>query len=561
MRRLALLGLVTIAGVAVPAASALASAGTGRLLVLLSSPTQARAVAAGAGPRAYSTAVRPAGVSVPEIGLVAVRPVPGRSLAATATALRGLPGVREVEPETRAHLRSLPNDPALSAPEPSPDVPSGTPLQWAPAREMFPVAWNLEHALHVRVGVIDTGIDGAHPDFAKKIAFATIPRGDQSMPPATSDQDGHGTHVASLACAGTDNGVGLAGAGYGCRLVSEKVDFSEASIAAAIVDATRHGVGALNMSFGFDPGGRHFALERAIDYAAHRGVVLVAAANDDAAPGVTPQTDQGAPADLLQPAGTGPNIRSGRGLVVTATDFEDHRANFAGSGSEISLAAYGTYHPGQGALDLGRKGPPGLFGAFPTNHTTMDDGLGCSCRKTFHGQSYAYLEGTSMSAPQVAGAAALVRALNPDLGAGTVLHVLKETARRSGGWSADLGWGILDAGRAVGLARHIDRHPPSSRLTLGGEPSGRTVLLRWSGSDHGPPGVAVSGVEHFDVFVKRDHGHPHVIARTRSHSMNVRLRFARGSRYAFFTEAVDRAHNRESAPRHADAVVRGPVGG
>jgi hypothetical protein len=166
-----------------------------------------------------------------------------------------------------------------------------------------------------------------------------------------------------------------------------------------------------------------------------------------------------------------------------------------------------------------------------------------------------------MATPQVAGAAALVRALNPDLSARAVVRLLKQTARRSHGWSANLGWGILDAGRALRLASRIDGRAPSSRLRLGGPPQGKTVLLRWSGVDRGPRGVRVSGIAHFDVLAARDGARPRVIARTRRRSMHVRLLLRPGSRYAFFTEAVDRAGNRERAPRHADAAVRGAPAG
>ena len=127
---------------------------------------------------------------------------------------------------------------------------SGT-VQWTLAKEGFYAAWNITRGDGALVGVIDTGIDGAHPDLRSKIAAAI----DQQDPSdvrgtAMTDEVGHGTHVASLACAATGNGIGMAGAGYDCRLLIEKSDFTDSSIAASIVDAADRHVGALNMSFG-----------------------------------------------------------------------------------------------------------------------------------------------------------------------------------------------------------------------------------------------------------------------------------------------------------------------
>jgi subtilisin family serine protease len=419
---------------------------------------------------------------------------------------------------------------------------------------MFAAAWSIERGAQARVGVIDTGIDGSHPDLAGKIYSATIPEADESDSPATSDQDGHGTHVASLACANTNNGAGIAGAGYGCRLVIEKVDFSDGSIAAAIVDATKRHVQALNMSFGSD--GRRAApaaTRRALLYALHRGVVLVAAAADGGTK-TNPAREQGDPANALQPTGTGPHLGSGLGLSVTAADFRDKRAYYAGAGTQISLAAYGTYDANRPLNPL-QGTPAGILGAYPTTHTDRDGfgagALGCTCRTTVHGQPYAYLEGTSMAVPQVAGVAALVRTLNPDLGALDVVRLLKRTARRHGGWNEDLGWGILDAGAAVRAAQQIDRHRPSSYLRAVRARNG-AVALRWGGSDRSPRGVVSSGIAHFDVFVARDGGRRRLIARTRRHSLSWPLKS--GHRYAFFTEAVDRAHNRERQPARAAHV-------
>ncbi len=315
---------------------------TGNLLVLLD---QQGARAAGAQVTIDAAVARiggrPAGRSVPEIGLITVRPPAGESLATFAAVLRRVPGVATVEPEHRYVPRSVPDDPALTAADPS----NGIPWQWYLAKEGFYGAWNVSHGTGALVAVIDTGIDGTHPDLRPRIASALDQQAaSDDTGPAETDQVGHGTNVASLACADTDNDLGMAGAGYGCRMVIEKTDFSDSSIAASIVDATNRHVDAINMSFGpsVPTSAPAPASEvRALRYAAAHRVVLVAAAAD------SPGTEQGDPANVLQPAGTGRDIAKGLGLDVTAAQYDGTRSPFAGSGSEISLAAYGAFRPGQ----------------------------------------------------------------------------------------------------------------------------------------------------------------------------------------------------------------------
>ena len=170
-----------------------------------------------------------------------------------------------------------------------------------------------------------------------------------------------------------------------------------------------------------------------------------------------------------------------------------------------------------------------------------------------------------MAAPQVAGLAALISDLNPFLTLRDKLTLIKQTARRQGGWSPELGWGIIDAGAAAEAARRIDRRPPASkararkRLRVRRGARRARIRVRWSGSDPGgAPNLLAAGVRDYDLYVKRSRGRYRRVKRTtRRRSALPRLR---PGVYRFYTRARDKAGNREAAPKRADVrvVVRRP---
>ncbi len=552
MRLVLLLMAASVVGTPATAAAA-ASTQTGRLLVTLRPAARSHgssAYDATAGGVIASNHARRAGPSVPQIRLITVRPRAGESLADLTVALQSDPRVRAVQRERRATPRLLPDDPALSVGETSAGTLPGTPLEWWAAAENLPAAWDITQGAGARVAVIDTGVDASHPDLARQIIAANDLDGDATDRGVAVDEDGHGTHVASLACATGGNGLGLVGAGYGCSLIVEKTDFTDASIAAAIVDASDRGAGAINMSFGTDgrtsPGP---ALLDALHYARRRGAVLVAAAADD------PVTEQGDPANVLQPTGTGPRLEQGIGLSVTAAQRDGHVAWFGGRGTQISLAAYGAF--------ARTSGPRGVFGAFPLPTVGIEVGQGsrppCLCRTSLGGDDrYAYIAGTSMAAPQVAAIAALMRRLNPDLPPANVERILKRTATRPAGvgWTNDLGWGILNGGAAMAAARDTDHTPPTSSLTVVRR-SARSVTLRVGARDAGPPGVRVSGPARVEVW--------QTIGTTRRRIASTGVGITRlriGGRRAILltVRAVDRAGNHQALAVRPQLRLAAPQG-
>ncbi|MGZ4187933.1 MAG: S8 family serine peptidase [Solirubrobacteraceae bacterium] len=524
-----------------------ASVPTGALMVLLEQHRGRIASAARASVDAgiARLGAKPAGKSVPEIGLITVRAPAGVSTAALAAELKAIPGVASVQPERRYVPRATPNDPGYN----TVDQNEGVPYQWYLTDQGFPRAWDISNGSRALVGVIDSGIDATHPDLASKLAVAPI---DQqvfnSTGPAGTDQVGHGTHVASLACAATNNGIGIAGAGDDCRLVIEKTDFTDSSIAQSIVDATNKHVGALNMSFGPDPSAPPAPAPesevRALEFAAVHKVVLVAAAAD------SPVTEQGDPANVLQPAGTGADITKGIGLDVTAAQFGAQHASFAGVGSEISLAAYGAFNPNSTSLIPCMGQPIGILGAYPSTSTQLEQPPDpAACRVSLNGSTnYATVAGTSMAAPQVAAVGAMMRALNPYASLQDLLEIIKRTAQRpaGSGWSSENGWGILNAGAALDATRHLDRLAPISRIRAPRVTSRRTLVLRWSGNDQQHAGLTTSGIAYYLVYVSVNGGRPRRLARTGRHTLKFRTH--PDSRYVFWTVAVDKAGNREVKP-------------
>jgi len=520
------------------------AARTGRALVLLEQPARGATASARVQGRAVIArhGLRRAGPAVPAVGVLTVRPRAGESIARLARRLGHDPRVAAVEPEYRHRPRLVPSDPGMSQPDAGV---GGQPYQWYLHRQGFPAAWDLSRGAGALVGVIDSGIDSGHPELAGKIAHV---RDLDATSAGTGDEYGHGTHVGGLACGASDNGAGIAGAGLDCRLIMEKSDLTSSSVIAALVDATRSGAVVINMSFG---GGRlSLGERRALSYALRHDVVLIAAAAD------APIAEQGHPAKDLQPTGTGRRIETGKGLVVTAADMSGRRAPFAGRGSQISLAAFGDA-AGSGAA-------PGVFSTFPGNVTQIETGGSTppmppcpDCRTIFNGDNrYGYLQGTSMAAPQVAGAVALVRSANPKLRRTAVVRLMKETASRSGGWTTELGWGIVNAHGAVARALELAQDtvaPSTSRRGVRTRRAARRFLLRWRGRDAAPPGLRPAGVESYAVYVKRGRRYKRL---TTTSANRYRYRGRRGKRYSFYVRARDRAGNLEAPPKRPDFLVR-----
>ncbi len=274
-------------------------------------------------------------------------------------------------------------------------------FQWYLEKIRVPEAWDYSRgSSSVIVAIVDTGIHAGHVELNdgrviegwNTITNSAIPAG------ANSDDNGHGTAVAGIIGAISDNHKGIAGINQNVKIMPVKAlnadgtgDLSD--VAEGIIWATEHGASIINLSLGGTSFGSGNSLFNAITYAYDHSVLVVAAAGND-------QNHQGINLDN-QPAypvcaDNGKNMVMG----VAATDINDQRADFSDYGFNcIDISA-----PGKKILTTA------YLPAEPSDNVLI------------------YGSGTSVAAPIVAGVAALVKAANPTLTNVQIQNLLMQTA-------------------------------------------------------------------------------------------------------------------------------------
>ncbi len=296
-------------------------------------------------------------------------------------------------------------------------------------------AWNIQTGdPNVVVAILDEGIDTAHKDLSP-IIVGTFDATDGDSYQEPNSWDGHGTACAGLAVGAASSGGGMRGVGIGCSLLAVRIAYSPVNgvawmtnsnlIAKGLNWSWQSGAAVLNNSWG--GGLASNAINDAIESAKTKGrngkgcVVVVSAGNSSA--------------DVLYPG----NV-SGV-LTVSASNQYD----------EVK-----TYYSSDGETDWGTCFGPEVDVAAPgvQNFTCDISGVG----GYNNGDYYHFFNGTSSSAPLVAGACALIISARPDLSESAVRKVIRQSADKVGGHpyvrgrNDYFGYGRLNVAKAIDIA-------------------------------------------------------------------------------------------------------------
>jgi subtilisin family serine protease len=329
------------------------------------------------------------------------------------------------EPNRQVHALGLPlpNDPRFSS-------------QWAFTLAGALDGWALYPGAYGATGgapiaVVDTGVWAGHEDLTGRVR-TDLGASCLSLNPCTadpaSDDFGHGTHVAGIAGAATNNGLGVAGVAFSSPIIPVKVLDSNGSgydsdVANGILWAAQHGARVINLSLGGDYSQTDCD---AVYMAEHTyGSLIVAAAGNESS------SAPSAPAAC--PGAVG----------VAATDQFDSPASFSNFGSpDVFVSA-----PGVGIWST----------LWPTT------------------SPYASEQGTSMASPFVAGLAALRFGEHPEATPADVRRVLAVTADKVGGvtygpdpynscsgctWQQSYGYGRVDVAATLAVGTPVAPPPP-----------------------------------------------------------------------------------------------------
>jgi hypothetical protein len=397
---------------------------------------------------------------------------PMRALLVSAprgAGLRQLPGVAYVERlDAARRVAFVPNDPLAVR-------------QWHLSQTKAFDFWpELPPLAGVRVAVLDSGVDGGHPDLAGKVALHRSFVGGSAL----RDRWGHGTFVAGMIAAATGNGQGIAGMAFPAQLLIAKVVRGEGTVsleaeAKAIRWAVDNGASVINLSFGGLRDPRNLSRDTyspleaaAVRYAYSKHATIVAAVgNGDQAPR-TPWSFASYPAALPHVLGVSAVNRAGN--VPAFSNRDPIYNDLSAPGREIvSTLPRALTAPRPACAEQGYSpcGP----------------------------EEYRRGEGTSFAAPQVSAAAALMLSLRPTLLPDQIGYTLERSAddavpasgcqRCPVGRDELTGWGRLNVARALAA---VAVPPPPDRFETN-DGAGTEAFRLW-----GPRNSITATVDYWD---------------------------------------------------------------
>lgn len=336
-----------------------------------------------------------------EIGVLHLKFSPDSDVLKIIEKYRADPEVEYAEPNYVRHIFiTVPNDTRYGQ-------------QWGLLKMWADYAWDVTKGdTSVIVAVLDTGVDTDHGDLKDKLCPGYDCVSEDSDP---NDDYGHGTHVAGIVGAITNNNTGVAGVSWYCRIMPVKIMGADGSgystdLIQGINYAAANGAKVINMSLGGE--GSSSPEQTTINNAHSAGCVIVASAGNSG-------TYQ-----VIYPAAYD-NV-----IAVGATDSNDQRASFSEMGSWLDVCAPGV----------------NIWSTMP-NHTVTMNGSPYNADK-----DYDSLQGTSMAAPFVSGVAALIFARHSPISNADVELRLKRGVDDLGSTGKDdlYGYGRINAALAIG---------------------------------------------------------------------------------------------------------------
>ena len=387
---------------------------------------------------------------VPALGMARIAAPLERGLAVKTLidALRSQAGVIDVESDERVHLDFAPSDPYWNT---DPYVGLG---QWGAKKIQLDKALDgiTVQLQPVTVAVLDTGVDATHPDLAGAVIGGTTylatndPVCGSGVYPTGTDDNSHGTHVAGIIAARSNNGIGIVGMAQNARILPVKAldctgSGSISDIASAIVYAVDHGARLINISLGSSS--ESTAMQNAVQYAVSHNVLIIAAAGNCGILSTRCLNTQ----NLVEYPAAYPGV-----LGVGATSMDDSIATFSTQGSQVGISAPGVR----------------IVSTVPNYRTYQSDHGGT--------QGYAAFSGTSQATPYVTGLAALLLGIDPTLSATALAQRLRGTADDLGVTGPDqaFGAGRLNALRAAQATLPATGATFSAKYDMSGAPRSAT---------------------------------------------------------------------------------------